>query len=114
MLLPEFDIKIMQVVKILRNYKGIKQSTIANTLKIDRTCYGRIENGTQSYTPSQLEQIANELQISINDILDFVKQNSNINQNSLELLENVLKHFNLISNSSREDTPQKNKTSTQN
>lgn len=95
MLLSEFDMQIMQVVKLIRNYKCIKQSQIAAALQIDRTSYSKMENGTNSFTPSQLELIATELQIQPSAILDFVRDNQGTKNDTEHFIQKAIQHFSL-------------------
>ncbi|MGV3598052.1 MAG: helix-turn-helix domain-containing protein [Bacteroidota bacterium] len=58
-------------IKKIREIKGIKQETIARTLKMTPNGYGKIERDESKITIDRLEEIAEALQVSIADILGF-------------------------------------------
>jgi transcriptional regulator with XRE-family HTH domain len=72
MTLIEYDKKLSEVLKLIRNIKGYKQLYLATKLGIDRTSYSRIENGHIAITSGQLREIAIILGTSNFQILAMV------------------------------------------
>lgn len=58
-------------IKKIREIKGIKQETLAKTLKMTPNGYGKIERDESKVTLDRLEEIAEALQVSLSDILGF-------------------------------------------
>ena len=57
----DYDLKLIELVKVLRERNGFKHINLADPLGIDRTTYGRMENGELGFTPGQLKVMAHEL-----------------------------------------------------
>jgi len=72
MTLIEYDKKLSEVLKLIRNIKGYKQLYLATKLGIDRTSYSRIENGHIAIASGQLREIAIILGTSNFQILAMV------------------------------------------
>jgi hypothetical protein len=57
----EYDLKLIKLVKALRERNGFKHINLSEPLGISRTTYGRIENSELSFTPAQFKIMAHEL-----------------------------------------------------
>lgn len=64
----EYDLKLMQALKLVRKQRGLKQINIANDLEIDRSLYCRIENGEVAISTGQLLQIISALRTNLHTI----------------------------------------------
>jgi transcriptional regulator with XRE-family HTH domain len=58
-------------IRLVRMLKGFSQENMAEMLKLSRQAYGDIERGKTDVTDMRLEQIAEVLQVSPNDILEL-------------------------------------------
>ncbi len=58
----DYDLKLISLIKTLRERNGFKHVNLAHPLGVDRTTYGRMENGELAFTPGQLQIMAHELQ----------------------------------------------------
>ncbi len=54
----EYDLKIIKIVKALRESNRLGQKNIADELKIDQSTYSRIEKGESAFTYGQLKIVA--------------------------------------------------------
>lgn len=54
-------------IATIRRERGIKQSDLAKTLKINRSHLSKVENGRKRPSTALLERIASELGVSIKD-----------------------------------------------
>ena len=61
---------IWEKIAELRKKKGLTQVQFAKKLKIQRTALTRIELGKTNYTIKSLRNIAKELEISIEELVD--------------------------------------------
>lgn len=69
----EYDIEISAAIKIIREYKGIKQMVIAYKLGVDKSTYSRMEKAQIVITPGQLTIITKTLNIGILTFMALVK-----------------------------------------
>jgi transcriptional regulator with XRE-family HTH domain len=56
-----YDLELISLVKTLRERNGFKHINMAEALGINRTTYGRLEEGKLRFSPGQLKIMANEL-----------------------------------------------------
>lgn len=63
--------RIAEKIRKLREVKGLKQETMAKRMGLTTNGYGKIERGESSITLDRLEQIAQVLEVSTLDILQF-------------------------------------------
>src|SRR5215813_12136442 len=73
---PKIDLQkiIGQNIVRIRTEKKISQEKLANLADIDRTYIGYIENGKYNITISKLQQIAEALDVSLNELInEYVK-----------------------------------------
>lgn len=63
--------RIAEKIRKLREVKGYKQETMAKRMGLTTNGYGKIERGESSITLDRLEQIAQVLEVSTLDILQF-------------------------------------------
>lgn len=56
-----YDLQLIELVKVLRERNRFKHINLSGPLGIDRTTYGRMENGELGFTPGQLKIMAHEL-----------------------------------------------------
>lgn len=59
----------VEKIKFLRNSSGISQAEVAEVLKMSRSSYIEVEKGEKELTLSQLKQMANILQISLEELI---------------------------------------------
>lgn len=91
-------------IRKLRELKNYTQEYMADRIGVGQSSYARFEKDDSDITISKLQQIADILEISIHDILDFNKSfflnntstNSNFNSpnstvNDLKLVEEIIK-----------------------
>jgi len=72
----------------IRKEKKMSQETLANLADIDRTYIGYIENGKYNITISKLQQIAEALDVSLNELInEYVKKPEQIEIESPKNLE---------------------------
>lgn len=68
------NLSIMDVghkIKKIRELKNLKQEYVAQKVGLSTTAYGNIERGATDLPFSRLEQIANILDVELNDIINF-------------------------------------------
>ncbi len=65
---------IAEKIKAIREKKRIKQIEVANKLDLDPAYYARLEKRGEKLTIEQLKQIANALEVGINELLDIEVQ----------------------------------------
>ena len=68
---PNTTYRIAEKIRKLREIKGFKQETMAKRMGLTTNGYGKIERGESSITLDRLEQIAQVLEVSTLDILQF-------------------------------------------
>jgi transcriptional regulator with XRE-family HTH domain len=64
-------------IRGIRTLKGLSQENLAMMLELSLPAYADIERGKKDVTIKRLEQIANKLGVSLNDILAFGDRVSN-------------------------------------
>ena len=71
---------INEKIKAVRNFKGIRQKTIAEALGLTVQAYSLKERGKRPITTSELETIANQLDVPITI---FFEDNFNVKFNDI-------------------------------
>lgn len=61
-------------IRKVRELKGYKQEYVADKLGLSVTAYGNIERNDASLTFDRLEEIANVLEVTVQDILNIPEQ----------------------------------------
>ena len=61
--------KLGDNIKKIRNRKGMSQGDICRALDMDRGYMSAIENGKKNITISQLERLAQALEVSVDKLL---------------------------------------------
>lgn len=61
-------------IRKVRELKGYKQEYVAGKLGLSVTAYGNIERNESSLTYERLEEIANVLEVTVQDILNIPEQ----------------------------------------
>lgn len=61
-------------IRKVRELKGYKQEYVADKVGLSVTAYGNIERNDSSLTFERLEQIADALEVSVQDILNIPEQ----------------------------------------
>lgn len=74
--------KIGEKIRTLRELKNLKQENMATAMGISLTAYGNLERGETPITYDKLEQIANILQVTVQDIVAMPDEFSITNINS--------------------------------
>jgi transcriptional regulator with XRE-family HTH domain len=75
--------KIGDKIRDIRTLKGFSQENMADILNISKKTYGDIErNQIKELTLARLEQIAEALEVSLNDILSFGERIANFFEQS--------------------------------
>lgn len=64
-------VKIGDKLKRIREFKGMKQESVARELGLSTNGYGKIERGETSLSLDRLEKIARALEVSALDILKY-------------------------------------------
>ncbi|HPI20795.1 MAG TPA: helix-turn-helix transcriptional regulator [Candidatus Kapabacteria bacterium] len=67
----EILIKFGKKVRELRKKKGLSQEQLSFKADLHRTYIGMIERAEKNITLLNIEKIANALEVSINDLMDF-------------------------------------------
>ena len=93
--------KVGESIRKFREFKGYKQETLAEHLKISQASYSKLENDEQEITLSRLKEIADFLQVDIEDIISFDKRvffnnssnsgNVNTTINDVKLLDEIIR-----------------------
>jgi transcriptional regulator with XRE-family HTH domain len=68
---PNTTYRIAEKIRKLRELKGYKQETMAKKMGLTTNGYGKIERGESAITVDRLDQIAQVLEVSTLDILQF-------------------------------------------
>lgn len=68
----EFLNKLGSKIRILRNNKKLSQEGLAETADLDRNFISLIENGKANPSIIYLKQIADALDVDINELFNFV------------------------------------------
>ncbi len=63
--------KIGEKIRGIRIMKGLSQENVAVMLDMSKLAYGDIERGKKDVAYSRLEQIAEKLEVSVQDILSY-------------------------------------------
>ena len=63
--------KIGEKIRGIRIMKGLSQENVAEMLDMSLLAYGDIERGKKDVAYSRLEQIAEKLEVSVQDILSY-------------------------------------------
>jgi transcriptional regulator with XRE-family HTH domain len=66
--------EIGEKIRKIREFKGLKQETIAAKMGISVTAYGNLERGENSISFGRLEEIAAALEVSVMDIVGLNEQ----------------------------------------
>lgn len=69
------DIQIGNKIRKIREFRGIKQETIANELGLSISGYSKIERGETQITLDRLELISKILEVKVIDLLQFDEKN---------------------------------------
>lgn len=80
-------------IRKIREFKGYKQESIAEKLKISQRAYSSIENGKTQLTIERLVEIAKILDVSIMEILELESNtifNNNFNNNATHNQGNLI------------------------
>jgi transcriptional regulator with XRE-family HTH domain len=72
-----YDLKLMEIIKGLRQQSQLKHVNLAKALNVDRTTYGRMECGESAITPGQLRIIAHHLKTNHFQILSLADAHFN-------------------------------------
>jgi transcriptional regulator with XRE-family HTH domain len=67
--------KIGEKIRMIRDIKGISQEAIATNLNISPQAYGKIEREETKLDFKRIEEIANYLQVKVEDIVNFDEKN---------------------------------------
>ena len=67
----EILIKFGERVRELRKSKGLSQEELSFKADLHRTYIGMIERGEKNITLVNIEKIANSLEVSINNLINF-------------------------------------------
>lgn len=57
----DYDLRLISLIKTLRERNGFKHINLSEPIGVDRTTYGRMENGELAFSPGQLKIMAHEL-----------------------------------------------------
>ncbi len=82
-------------IKQLREFKNFTQEHMADMLSISQRAYSSIENGQTQLSVERLYEIAEALQVSINEIIGVETQNiynNNFNNHALHNKGNLVFH----------------------
>lgn len=63
--------KLGNVIKKIREQKGLLQKQVANELGIGNTNYNKLENGIHGPSVKELQQLAKYLDMTVDQILNF-------------------------------------------
>lgn len=75
--------KVALKIKEYRDFKNISQAALAKQLLMSNSAYSRLENGEIQITLTMLEKIAEKLNVTMLELLDFKSsQINNFNNNS--------------------------------
>ena len=88
-------VAIGQSIKKWREFKNIKQETLALELSISKAALSHIENGKTDVTITRIKQIADVLEINLLQLLSTPQQLMNIENNTIRQSEKVddTQHF---------------------
>lgn len=92
--------KIGERIRKVRELKGYKQDFVADRLKMTQANYSKLESEDADMSFSRLEQIAEALEVSVSEIVNFDKNsffnnsvNGNVNSPNSPISINDLKLF---------------------
>jgi transcriptional regulator with XRE-family HTH domain len=88
--------KVGYSIRKFREFKGFKQETIAEHLKISQASYSKLENDEADITLTRLQDIADFLNISIEDIIAFDKKNFFYNSANSNNFNSTVNDFTLL------------------
>lgn len=88
--LSEIDLKIKRKIKLLRELMGVKPEAIAISLKMSRSNYHKIENGTRKLSAAQLVVIAKEIKTT-GPLLLWLTEEVEMDYKLLSLNELIIK-----------------------
>ena len=90
----EYDLELAKAIKLFRELKIVKQSTLANALSKNQSSYCKFEQGRVPITIGQLHIISTELNMSIYQILALVDHLNEAKFNPTNISTILINHFN--------------------
>lgn len=80
-LMNEKTLQVGAKIKKMRDLRGLTQTEMAEKLNLSLNAYGKVEREETELSLSRLQEIANILQITMHDLLDFDDKKLNFTQN---------------------------------
>jgi len=65
------SVKFGEKVREIRNSKGLSQEQLAHLANVHRTYIGMVERAEKNITLANIEKIANALEVTIIDLINF-------------------------------------------
>jgi transcriptional regulator with XRE-family HTH domain len=87
----DYDIRIIQAIRALRELRGVKQKSIGLELDMTESNYNKIEKGYKTMSVSQLKTIAKTLDVSVFMILALAESDRLVDNKIVPLSDILLK-----------------------
>jgi transcriptional regulator with XRE-family HTH domain len=68
----KYDIKVAKAIKLIREFRQVKQIVLANALGMTQANYSKIEQGEIAITSGELKIISKELNVSPFQIISII------------------------------------------
>ena len=62
---------LSDIIKKIREDKGLRQKEVANAIEVGYTSYNKVENGTREISVSELQRLANFYNLTVDQILNL-------------------------------------------
>jgi transcriptional regulator with XRE-family HTH domain len=89
---------VIENIKTIRKEKGLSQESVAYDLGIDYSTYGKIERGKIGLSVERLSQIARILNVTVQDLYEWDKENTIDSENEKSKLKECQAELDTIKN----------------
>jgi len=72
--MKDFDTKLGEKLKTIREQKGLSQSYVGDRLGVSRNCVSNYERGTRSINAIDLFRLADIYEIDVNDLIKELRK----------------------------------------
>lgn len=86
--------KVHENIRKIRELKGYSQENLAHRLEMSQSAYAKYEKEGSNITLKRLEQIAQELEVSLTELLSLDKSTIyNFNNNQISTVSNIIENL---------------------
>lgn len=86
--------KVHENIRKIRELKGYSQENLAHRLEMSQSAYAKYEKESSNITLRRLEQIAQELEVSLTELLSLDKSTVyNFSNNQISTVSNIIENL---------------------